>query len=341
MTSLHEDAVVVDCHNDLVMLVARRAGFGQDAYFREHWLPQLRAGGVDVQVLPVYIDPVYLPGNALQQGLVFLNHIHRIGAEDGIALCGTGAEIDAAVAAGQIAVIPALEGCAPIGTAPELVEVFFRLGVRMASFTHFGRTQLADGSAEEDTGGRLTQLGVEALAEMERLGMLVDVSHLSLAGVDHVLELARRPVIASHSSAHALLAHHRNLPDEHLQAIAATGGVVGINCFPGLLSEADRVPLSAVVDHIEHVAKVAGIEHVGLGPDFVLEVARELYAGDAAMMEGLDITRTVEGLAGPTDLPGVTDALVDRGFAEADIRAVLGGNFLRVFREVFGRPYSA
>ena len=334
--ALHADAVVVDCHNDLTMLVTYRALHGQPTYFRDHWLPQLRAGGVDVQVLPIYIDPVYLPGDALQQSLRMLAHIHRMAAEDGVLLCGNGEQIDAATAGGRIALIPALEGCAPIGTAIELIEVFFQLGVRMASFTHFGRTMLADGSAEDAAGGRLTQLGVAALGEMERLGMLVDTSHVSLAGVDHVLELASRPVIASHSSAKALHEHHRNLPDAQLRGIAATGGVVGINCFPGLLAPGPQVTLDHVVDHIEHVASVAGIEHVGLGPDFVAEVAAELYSGPAAQMEGLDITRTVAGLAGPADLPNVTEALVRRGFSEGDIRAVLGGNFLRVFRAVMG-----
>src|SRR4051794_20788561 len=274
---LHRDAPVVDTHNDLLMLVARRPLARQATYFRERWLPQLRAGGVDVQVLPVYIDDDFRPEGALRQTLRMLEAGHRVieANSDAVALCTSPDEIDAALGEGRIACILALEGCEAVGIHVELLETLYRVGVRMASFTHFGRTALADGSAEDAAGSRLTTAGVEAFALMQRLGMLMDVSHLSAAGVDHVLELSRRAVIASHSSAHAVRAHHRNLTDERLKGIAATGGVVGVNFFHGFIDETvSSVP--RVVDHIEHIASVAGIEHVGLGPDFVKEVYDEL-----------------------------------------------------------------
>ncbi len=340
--SLHRDAVVVDTHNDLLMLVARQPVAAQGTYFRDRWLPQLRAGGVDIQVLPVFIDDDFRPEGALRQTLRMLEAGHRVAAEnaDAVRLCTDGAEIDAALEAGRIALVLALEGCEALGSDVELLRPLARLGVRMASFTHFGRTALADGSAEDAAGSRLTTAGVDAVARCEELGVVLDVSHLSAAGTDHVLELASRPVVASHSSAHALCAHHRNLTDERLKGIAASGGVVGVNFFYGFI-DPDAPTVGRLVDHVEHIAAVAGIDHVGLGPDFVKEVFEQLTppAVAAVDFEGLDGRRTIPGLDGPAGLPLVTAEMVRRGWPEADVRRVLGGNWLRVFRSDLGRPH--
>jgi membrane dipeptidase len=341
--ALHDDAVVVDTHNDLLMLCARRPRAQQAAYFRDRWLPQLRAGGVDVQVLPVYIDDDFRPEGALRQTLRMLETGWTVaeGNADDVRICLTGADVAAAVAAGQIALVLALEGCEAVGTHVELFATLHRVGVRMASFTHFGRTALADGSGEDACGSRLTRAGVEAVALCEELGILLDVSHLGAAGVDHVLELARRPVVASHSSAYALRSHHRNLTDERLKGIAATGGVVGVNFFAGFI-DPDVRTVARVVDHVEHVASVAGVEHTGLGPDFVHEVYAELMPlATEIVMEGVDAKKLVPGLEGPEGLPLVTEELVRRGWSEPDLRAVLGGSFLRLFRAELGVPLSA
>lgn len=338
--ALHHDAVVADTHNDLLMLVARKPAAEQAAYFRDVWLPQLKAGGVDVQVLPVFIDDDFRPEGALRQTLRMIEAGHRVAERnaDAVQLCTTGEEIDAALADGRIALVLALEGCEAVGTDVGLLESLARLGVRMASFTHFGRTALADGSAEDAAGSRLTRAGIEALQLLEELGVLVDVSHLSAGGTDHVLELARRPVVASHSSAYALQAHHRNLTDERLKGIAASGGVVGVNFFFGFIDPLNPT-VARVVDHIEHVASIAGIDHVGLGPDFIQQVMVEgtppICMTD---FEGLDLMTTVDGLAGPDGLPLVTAELVRRGWPERDVRKVLGENWLRVFRSELGRP---
>ncbi|HET7530428.1 MAG TPA: membrane dipeptidase [Mycobacteriales bacterium] len=331
---LHAAATVVDTHNDLLMLVQRRPAEQQAAYFRDHWLPQLRAGGVDVQVLPVFIDDDFRPEGALRQTLRMIEAAHRVAAEaaDAVALCRTGEEIDAAVDSGRLALVLALEGCEAVGTDVELVRTFARLGVRMVSFTHFGRTALADGSAEDPAGSRLTAAGVAAVSLLEELSVLLDVSHLSAAGTDHVLSLATRPVVASHSSAYALREHHRNLTDERLKGIAATGGVVGVNFFYGFI-DPDTPTVGRLVDHIEHVAGVAGIDHVGLGPDFVKEVFEQLTPPAIPVdFEGIDGTRVIPGLDGPAGLPLVTEEMLRRGWPEADVVKVLGGNWLRVFR---------
>jgi membrane dipeptidase len=341
MSQLHSDAVVADTHNDLLCAVVARSPERWAEFFAHQWLPQLVAGGVNLQVLPVFIDHTYRPEGALRQTLRMIEAAHRIaeGNPDAVALCHTGDEIDAAVDSGRIALVLALESAPGVGDHVELFATLHRLGVRIASLAHFGRTLLADGSAEDATGGRLTSAGVEAHAEMERLGMIFDVSHLSLAGTEHVLELATRPVIATHSSARALLDHHRNLGDQHLRAIAATGGLVCVNFFGPFLHPTEHT-VDRLVDHLEHVATVAGIEHVGIGPDFVEEVLADTTPPCSQLTEvqGLPANGFIPGLEGPAGLPLVTKALLARGWPEDHIRAVLGMNVVRLFRAEMGVP---
>jgi membrane dipeptidase len=322
-----------DAHNDLLMLVQH---FRDDAgYFERNWLPQLRAGQVATQVLPVYIDEEWIPEQALRQTLRLVETaLATIDSCADLALCRAPGEVSRALADGRIGVVLALEGCPAIGPDVELLRTLFRLGVRVASLTHFGRNSLADGSAEDAAGSRLTRAGVAAVALMQSLGMLVDVSHLSLAGTRHVLDITRAPVLASHSSAAALREHHRNLPDAELRAIAATGGVIGINFFPLFIS-AGQATIGDVVDHIKHVADTAGIGHVGLGPDFTREIAEVLYGG-GHVIEGCDMAAAVPGLAGPADLPNLAAELARSGFGPADVAAVMGGNLRRLLDEAIG-----
>jgi membrane dipeptidase len=340
-TVLHRDAVVADTHNDLLCAVVARPPEQWGAFFRDRWLPQLRDGGVDVQVLPVWIDPRFRPEGALRETLRMIECAHVIaeGNADDVALCLDGEQVDAALATGRIALVLALESAPGLDEDVELFSTVHRLGVRMASIAHFGRTALADGSGEDETGSRLTRPGVEAVAEMERLGIVFDVSHLGSRGVEHVLELSRRPVIASHSSARALRDHHRNLTDDQLRGIAATGGVVCVNFVPGFVHDREFT-VDRLVDHFEHIAKVAGVAHVGLGPDFVREVFGELLPKwcEFVVTEGLDSRDNIPGLEGPRGLPLVTEALLARGWPEDDVRAVVGGNVLRLFRAELGVP---
>jgi membrane dipeptidase len=339
---LHRDAVVVDCHNDLpVMLPAHHRRWGRDDHFGAWAIPELRAGGVNVQVLPVYTDPQQAEAS-LRHVLLQIERLHRdIEANrEQVALCLSGADIDAALAAGKIACIVALEGAAAVGADVELFAVLYRLGVRIASFTHFPRTLLGDGSPDEEAGARLPAVGVAAVGELERLGMLLDVSHLAAGAIAHVLEIATRPVIASHSSSRALCDHHRNLSDQHLRQLAATGGVAGINVIPAFIdADPGQRTLDRVVDHILHMADVAGIDHVGLGPDFIKDYVDDLYPHlSEIMLEGINLKEGIPGLEGTRDLPNLTGAMLERGMAEADIRKVLGENWLRVFRQEMGVP---
>lgn len=340
---LHHRAVVADTHNDLLEAVTARPPARWAEFFRERWLPQLQAGGVDIQVLPVFIDDPYRPEGALRRTLRMIEAAHVLaeGNADTVTLCRDGDEIDAALAESKIALVLALESAPGIDADIELFHTLHRLDVRMASLAHWGRTPLADGSGEDATGSRLTAAGVRALAEMERIGMIFDVSHLGAAGVGHVLELATRPLIASHSAARALRDHHRNLTDDQIRGIAATGGIVCVNFLPAFLdTDPEARTVERLGDHIEHVASVAGIDHVGIGPDFVYEVITDVTppcCEDLAYGE-IDPLAVLPGLEGPSGLPLVTAELIRRGRSETDIGKIMGGNVHRLLRAELGRP---
>ena len=271
----------MDAHNDLpVLLLLRNSELGEqgaERYWSERWVPEARAGGVDVQVLPIYVAP-----EVAEASLRATPAPARGARARGRADAGGGA-LPERCARSTPRSPTGRSRCssrwrARRGSAAnvELFSVFHRLGVRMVSFTHWSRALLAEGSADEETGSRLPAAGVRAVAELERLGILLDVSHLAAASVDHVLELATRTVVATHSCSRALRDHHRNLSDEHLRAIAATGGVIGMNVLPTFVDETAPT-LDRVVDHLEHMAEIAGIDHVGLGPDFLREYMDAIY----------------------------------------------------------------
>lgn len=338
---IHQRAIVADTHNDLLSAVVIRPVHRWGSFFRERWLPQLRQGGVNIQVLPVWIDLTHGSENALRQTVRMIECGHRIieSNSDDTALCLDGADVDTALDGGRIACVLALESAPGVDDDVELLQTLHRLGVRIASLAHFGRTQLADGSGEDDAGSRLTRAGVAAVELMEQIGMMFDVSHLGIGGVEHVLEIATRPVIATHSSARQVRDHHRNLTDEQLKAIAATGGVVCVNFFAPFLHATD-FRIDRLVDHFEHMVSVIGIDHVGMGPDFVEEVIADTTQPgcddvDAAYL-GLEAMGEIPGLEGPAGLPLVTEALVRRGWLEDDIRAVLGENVRRLFQAELG-----
>lgn len=340
---LHEDAVVVDTHNDLILLVDHFDRRNQRDHFAEFWLPELRAGGVGVQVLPICIEDQFQSEGALRRTLLLVERIHELAAEhsDDVALCLTGADVDAATASGRIALIIALEGAHAVGQDPALIRTMARVGVRVVSMAHFGRTFLADGSGLDATSrGRLTPEGVAALREMEELGVVLDISHLGIAGVEDVLSLAKRPFLATHSACLGITDIHRNLGDEQIKAIAGLGGVIGVAAAIPFFIDAASPTAERVVDHIERIIDVAGIDHVGLGPDFIDDYYRNVLGGWVGGWTGAP---TGHGhppaeISRPSDLPRITEVMVRRGFEEADIRKVLGENVLRVLRDVMGSP---
>ena len=322
---IHREAIVVDTHCDTLLRVLPPPGSGRKPIKLEERsdeghidLPRLRDGGVDCQVFAIYTGWRPNPPDALLRALQLIMAFERECDEnEDLVKAESYGDIMRAVEGGRIAGLLSLEGAEPLMGDPEMIRVFHRLGVRMISLTWNWRNPFADGVAASRAESRLTDLGLEAIGEMERLGIILDVSHLSDSCFWDVAEVAGRPFIASHSNCRALCNHPRNLTDDMIRAIADHGGVVGINFAPDFIHK-EKATLSRVVDHIDHVVEVAGIDHVGLGSDF----------------DG--IRSTPEGLEDVSRLPGITEELLRRGYSEGEIRKILGGNHLRVFREVIG-----
>lgn len=343
MSTIHSDAVVVDCHNDFILLLARERSLGRNDSLVRRFVPQLRKGGINVQVAPIFIDAEFLPEGALRRTLLLIAHLREeveANPQD-VALCLTGEDIDVAVAAEKLALVLALEGSHAIASNIELFETMFRLGVRMASFTWMGDTGLAGGSEDGDPGLGLSARGLEALRQLEGLGIVMDVSHLSVRSTADVVENATRPLVASHSGARAVHDHHRNLLDEHVKGIAARGGVIGVPAAIPAFIDPDNPSLDRVVDHIVHIAETAGIDHVGIGADFCKEYFDEAYATyEELTYKDIDLRATISGLERPSDMPALTDSLEARGFQPDEIHKILGENFLRVFRDVMGNSVA-
>lgn len=301
-----------DCHNDLLIGCLHQRERGVADPFGDFWLEQLRAGGVVLQVLPVYIEEQHVGEGALRRSLMLLEEAYRIeqAYPADVAICTTGPQIDAAIDSGRIACVLALEGAEGVGRDLDVLATYYRVGVRMIAMTWNRRTMMADGIGERDTGGRLTNLGVDAVAEMERLGVVVDVSHLSEAGFWHVAEVASRPFVASHSSCRALQDHPRNLTDDQLRAVRDADGFVALNAFGPFL--ADDPSVDSLVDHAEHAMAILGAERVALGMDFMYDLMRQVDPILGGALVKINDIPFPEGLRRPADIAGVSARLVER-----------------------------
>jgi membrane dipeptidase len=321
---LHKEALVVDTHCDTLMQFMpqrrsesppRRLGERSD---RGHIdLPRLVEGGVDCQTFAIYTgERVNQPG-ALLTALQMVDVFNReCAANEGIVHVCSYDEIFEANKSGKVAAILSIEGAEPLMGDLSVLRVFYKLGVRMLSLTWNWRTPFADGLAAKRAESKLTDLGVEAIREMERLGIVYDVSHLSDSCFWDVVEVKKGPFIASHSNCRAVCDHQRNLTDVMIKALADHGGVMGMNFAPAFVDK-EKATVEKLVDHIDHIVDLVGPDHVGLGSDF----------------DG--IRTTPEGLEDVSKMPNITRELVRRGYSDDDIKKILGGNHLRVFKEVF------
>jgi membrane dipeptidase len=284
-------------------------------------LPRLLESGVDLQVFAAYIQPEYKMERALHRALQlidrFYQELHNHG--DKMMLFSRVSDVREAKNAGKVSAMLSIEGGEAIEADLGILRMLHRLGIRAITLTWNERNQVADGAAEGRTKGGLTNFGIELVAEMNRIGMVVDVSHISDAGFFDVIETTTKPVIASHSNCRAICNHRRNLTDEMIKALANNGGVMGMNFAAEFVDERkDNATLERVLDHIDHVVAIAGVEHVGIGSDF----------------DGIEITP--KGLEDVTKIPYITEGLLKRGYKEDDVLKILGENFLHVFSEVIG-----
>jgi len=328
--ALHGDAVVVDAHSDVYCDVVRRRLLGETNVLSRLHVPAWRAGGVDVVVTTLYTEEEHKPDRALKRAVMMLGAaLNDIAETPDVRLCKTISEIEAANAAGQIAFVLAMEGGEPVQDGIESLRMFYELGVRIFGFTWNQRNLLAEGIGEERAGGGLTELGRLMVAEANRLGILLDVSHLSVKSFWDMIELSEAPIIASHSNAKSLCGHRRNLNDDQIRALAEKGGVIGINGVAAFIDDDPKqATLERMLDHLDYIVNLAGVEQVVLGPDFVDYL---LVGPGAELRDPIDYPT---GLENVTKMPAVTAGLLNRGYDEAQVRGILGGNMLRLLKTV-------
>ena len=324
---------IADAHNDLLLACMHRRERGVVDPFGDDWLPSLRAGGVVLQVLPIFTEEQFVGEAALRRALEVIalareiSDLHRAD----VAIVEKAVDIDRIIGSGRIALLIAIEGAEPVGSSLSMFETLHRLGVRMASLTWNRRTMLADGIAESGTGGRLSSLGVEAVAEMERLAMVVDISHLSAAGVDHLAEIATKPFVASHSSCRTLCEHPRNLTDAQIRLVAGSGGFVAVNAFGAFV--ADSGPTTdGFVNHIEHAAAIAGENRVAIGADFIEDLIRivDPVLGRQLLVDHAEFS-FIDDLKAPSDYANLSNRLVER-FGEHRAGRFASTNMFDFFR---------
>lgn len=318
---LHAEAIVIDTHCDtLGRVLEGRWRLGERADQGQFDLVRAREGGLSAEVMATFVSH-QRHGEPLRQSLEFIDVLHgEIAANPGRARLATrGEDVRAAKAAGEVALFLGMEGAEGLAGSLAALRAFHGLGLRVLGLTWNRRNEAADGVGELPHAGGLSSFGRALVRACDRLGILLDVSHLAPAGVADVLELAERPVTATHANAQAVHPHPRNLSDAQLEAIAASGGVVGVVPVPPFLGPYEqRAPLAPLLRHLDHMIATIGDDHVGLGLDF----------------DGVGAMRT-EGIEDVAALPNLTAAMLAHGYAPDRIRKVLGGNFLRVFDAVF------
>ncbi|WP_395021925.1 dipeptidase [Dongia sp.] len=248
-------------------------------------------------------------------------------------LVRTAEDILQAKAAGKLAVAFDLEGMNALNGSADMVNVYYELGVRQMLFAYNLNNLVGGGCHDADTG--LTPLGRAVIAEMNRVGMLVDCSHSAYRTTMEAMEASAAPVIFSHSCAKALWGHGRNITDEQIRACAKTGGVVGINGIGNFLGRND-ISSKTFVDHVAHVAGLVGAAHVGISLDYAFDAENvdDLVSGNSRYWPKAEY-QTASLYLPPEQLPEIVETMLQRGFSDAETTGILGGNFLRVARAVW------
>ena len=364
---LLDRAIVIDLHDDTTQMILDEGyNLGEKHNFGQVDIPRMKAGHYGGIFFSIWTDTDrYTPVEAIRRTLDQIDAVRRetLRHPNDMQLATTADDIVAARRRGRIASLMGVEGGIAIDSDLAILRTYYQLGARYMTLTHTNHTPWADTSSKKPEHNGLTDFGREVVREMNRLGMMVDISHVSDKTFADVLAVSSAPVIASHSSCRALADVPRNMTDDMLRAIAAKGGVVHINFYEGFLDKAygdrenalkteqeeqdkiessapkfgdrrnvgpdvrkinarriaklGRVPLSKLLDHFEHAVKVAGIDHVGIGSDF----------------DGVD-DAVPEGMEDASKIPNLVSGLMERGFSDADILKILGGNTLRVMRAV-------
>ncbi len=330
MIEITKPEIILDAHTDMLLDVLALRRRGKSAVLEDRFLPQLRAAGMNAAVCSLFIPDEYVPETALRCALDQIAALGEDLAESpSFRLCRSADGCYAAAAEGKIALLLSLEGAEPIGRDLLLLDIFYSLGVRSLGLAWSRRNYACDGISFEDAPpysreGGLTDFGRALVRRARRMGMVIDVSHLNDAGFYEVSQILDCPFIASHSDCRALTPSPRNLTDGQLAALSASGGVTGMNAYGPFCETAahGRAPES-LLEHLSHVVKNFGYEHVGIGLDLCdcIESLRE--PGGVAkdvFRDHRDAARFVEA--------------VRARYPRVQASAILGGNFMRVFENV-------
>ena len=339
---LHFSSLVLDTHIDTpLQMKDPNFDFGRKNDSGHVDLPRLKLGGLDGGFFSVYMPGTVTGPQAVSDALKTIASVHRLVDlyGDDLEFCSSASDVRRAQRRGKFALLMGMEGGHMIHNSLPILRMYARLGVRYLTLTHNVNTDWADSVADSRVYGGLNELGRDVVKELNRLGVLVDVSHVSDETFWDVLEVSEAPLMASHSSCRDLSNHPRNMSDEMIRALAKQGGVIQITFVDHFLdvehhaareasiqeaaadgeAETEREPIPPVnweriVDHIDHAVQVAGVRHVGLGSDF----------------DGADMPSGMEDVS---HLPKITRELLDRGYDESQIRLILGENTLRILQE--------
>ena len=327
---------VIDMHFDLPMDLygKRQRGDVLEAEF----LPEFEAGSISVVGAAIYIEDRYLPQNGLR---VALDQIARLYAETAasrrFAICRSAREIQQARETGRIAFLITMEGIEPLDTDLNQLRVFYELGVRSIALTHARTNAAGHGgvfAANRSPTEGLTEFGREVVRECEALGVIVDLAHINPAGFEEILSITSKPPIVSHTNVRRYYDIDRNISDEQIKMIGERRGVIGINSI--LVSpREDESILDHYVDHIEHIAKLIGIDSVGIGFDFFEFIYRQWPESRQNELAAKFTTpHFIPNLTNHSHARNLTRRLIERGFSDVDIEKILRGNWLRIFKEL-------
>lgn len=333
VNAIHDEAFIIDGHFDLTSDLLNRRERGETKVIQTCFLDNLKKGDFDAIVSAIFIEDYYLPEMALKRALAQISSLHEeIKETPGLfRICRSVKDVDEAKKAGELGIFLSLEGAEPLQNDLQLLQIFYELGVRGLGLVWSRRNYVADGCSftDDKPSGGLTAFGVEVVERAEELGIVIDVSHLADTGFSDLLEVSKKPFVASHSNCRSLAPHKRNLTDNQIKALADRGGVIGMNCIVNFISDKkEDVTVEKLVDHVDHIVNLAGSEQVALGFDLCDSFQDYCQVGDT--------TRTSDLLPDHSYLPLFTESLIRRGYSDKDIHAFLGGNLRRVYAEVCG-----
>ncbi len=332
---LHQNCPVVDAHLDLAGELYFRVMNGEKNPLRTHYLEPFREAGLNLVVSSIYLRNDQLPEGGLRAALDQISVLYEaVDQNEEFCLVRSREELDRAFRENRIGVLLYMEGLDCIGKDLKLLRVLYELGVRGASLTWSRRNDLASGCCKAgermQIPGGLSPEGRAAVAELERLSMFLDVSHLNDDGFEEVCRTAKRPFVATHSNSQGVFFNYRNLSDEQMRALGSRGGVMGLNgCDLIVGCAGGEDPLEMLCRHVEYEASVIGIDQVGLGLDFC-----DSYTEAEPKYPGGENWKRHDCLGDHRRLPELTAALLKRGMTAEDVKKVIGGNWIRYFREV-------